>query len=189
MTPLRFYDTAGEPFPYTVLDDRSGIPHERGNYTMASESDSVPRLEPSVFAQVRAKAERAEASIASADYRAAFDSLIEAINLLPEPHQQWNAAGWILMALGENAIRARSYASAQGPLDDAAWSPGTIGNPWFHLRLGQVMYELQTQNRAAEELARAYMGGGREIFEGHDPKYFALVESVLRPPPGMDRLP
>jgi hypothetical protein len=29
----------------------------------------------------------------------------------------------------------------------------------------------------------------RAIFEGLDPKYFALVEKVLQPPIGMDRLP
>jgi hypothetical protein len=30
---------------------------------------------------------------------------------------------------------------------------------------------------------------GRDAFAGQDPKYFALVERVLQPPPGMDRLP
>jgi hypothetical protein len=69
------------------------------------------------------------------------------------------------------------------------YCPGTIGNPWVHLRLGQVRFELGQLELATDELARAYMGGGRDVFEGQDPKYFELVERVLEPPPGMDRLP
>ena len=68
-------------------------------------------------------------------------------------------------------------------------APGTIGNPWVHLRLGQVKFELGDMKRAADELARAYMGGGRECLRDEDPKYFALVEEVLKTPPDMDRLP
>ena len=105
------------------------------------------------------------------------------------PPERWNAAGWLRVALGENAIRAGSFHAAEGPLADAMWCPGTIGNPWVHLRCGQMRFELGQMERAGDELARAYMGGGRAIFEGQDPKYFALVEQLLRPPPGMDRLP
>jgi hypothetical protein len=91
--------------------------------------------------------------------------------------------------MGECSFRSASWESALAPLQDSIICPGTLGNPWVHLRLGQVRCELGDKPRAADELARAYMGGGREVFEGQDPKYFALVESVLRPPPGMDRLP
>jgi len=103
------------------------------------------------------------------DFRGAVDLFVEAFNLLPEPREQWNAAGWLLVALGENAIRAGSFQTAEGPLTDAMWCPGTIGNPWVHLRCGQMRFELGQQDRAADELARAYMGGGRDIFEGQDP--------------------
>lgn len=127
--------------------------------------------------------------MAAGDFRGAFDLFVEAFNLLPAPREQWNAAGWLLVALGENAIRAGSFQTAEAPPTDAMWCPGTIGNPWVHLRCGQMRFELGQMGRAADELARAYMGGGRGIFEGQDPKYFALVEQVLRPPPRMDRLP
>jgi tetratricopeptide (TPR) repeat protein len=133
-------------------------------------------------------AEEGERQMASGDLRGAFRSLYEALNLLPEPRQQWNAAGWLLVGMGECAFRLGQWEAAVGPLQDAMICPGTLGNPWVHLRLGQVRYELDEKDRAADELARAYMGGGREVFEGEDPKYFGLVERVLKPPPGMDRL-
>jgi hypothetical protein len=36
---------------------------------------------------------------------------------------------------------------------------------------------------ALDELARAYMGAGKEIFQGEDPKYFELVKQNLKEPP------
>ncbi len=189
MTPRRFFTTGGEPFQYTRLDPRAGVACDRGNFVAAEDDDDVPALPVGTFETVRALCNDGEHLMTAGQFREAFDKFVAAFDLLPEPRTQWNAAGWILVALGENAIRAGSFQAAAGPLVDAMWAPGTIGNPWVHLRLGQVRYELGELDAAADELTRAYMGGGREIFEGLDEKYFALLEKVLLPPPGMDRLP
>lgn len=37
MTPKRFFDSEGGSFPYTVLDDRAGVRHPKGCYTLAPE--------------------------------------------------------------------------------------------------------------------------------------------------------
>jgi len=188
MTPKQFFDTEGEPFPYTRLDEFSGVEHQQDAYRMAEENERVDKLPDLVFGNVKAKAESGAQRIAEGKFREAYELLVEAIGLLPEPKSRWNAMGWLLVALGENAIQAGNYEAAARPLQDAMWCPGTIGNPWVHFRLGQVFFELDNEERATQELARAYMGAGQEIFEGHDPKYFELVKSVLEPPPGMDRL-
>ena len=189
MTPRRFFTTTGKPFPYTVLDERAGILQPRGCYQLAEDNQKVPHLEPATFASAQEKALAGQRLTETGDHLGAYHQFIAALNELPEPRSQWNATGWLLLALGENSIRAGNFPAAKAPLADAMWCPGCLGNPWAHLRLGQVRYELNEKDRAADELARAYMGGGREIFEGQDPKYFALVEEVLDPPPGMDRLP
>ena len=77
-------------------------------------------------------------------------------------------------------MRQGNFKLAAPPLQDSMICPGTLGNPWVHLRLGQARYELGEMDRAADELTRAYMGGDRDIFEGHDPKYFALLQRVLK---------
>jgi hypothetical protein len=62
-----------------------------------------------------------------------------------------------------------------------------VGNPLFHLRVGQCKLELageQGKRSATDELARALMGGGVEIFDGEDEKYLKLVTGVLKPPVG-----
>lgn len=172
-----------------MLDDRAGVRQPSGCYTLAPDGQKVARLPEEAFAAMKAKAEKGERRMAAGDFRGAFGGFVEGLDLLPEPREQWHAAGWLLVALGENAIRAGHFQAAEGPLTDAMWCPGTIGNPWVHLRCGQMRFELGQMDRDGDELARAYIGGGREVFEGQDPKYFALVEQLLQPPPGVDRLP
>jgi hypothetical protein len=189
LTPRVFTDDEGAPFPATVLDDRSGVEQRPGVYAVASDKARVARLPSGVFAAVRSSAAEGERALAAGDLPGAWRAFVHALQLLPEPTERWNAAGWILVAMGESQFRGGRYAEAVGPLQDSMICPGTLGNPWVHLRLGQARFEIGEMDRAADELARAYMGGGREVFEGQDAKYFALVEKVLRPPPGMDRLP
>jgi hypothetical protein len=62
--------------------------------------------------------------------------------------------------------------------------PDALGNPFLHLRLGQCRFELGDLDRAADELARAYMADGEDVFDGEDPKYLAFLKTRLQPPPG-----
>jgi tetratricopeptide (TPR) repeat protein len=188
LTPKRFQSDDGVYFPFTILDERGGRETGRGMYEMVDEGKRCKRLPATVFATVKAKASEGERLFNSTEYAHAFKAFHAALDELPEPRQQWNAAGWLLVAMGECSYQMQKWKSALAPFQDAIICPGCLGNPWLHLRLGQVRLELGEERRAADELARAYMGGGREVFEGEDPKYFALVESVLRPPDGMDRL-
>jgi tetratricopeptide (TPR) repeat protein len=189
MTPKRFFAADGSPLAHTRLDARAGVPHPRGCYTAAAGDEPVDLIPGAAFAHIKALGEEGERLMLAGDFRGAFDRFAAALDLLPDPRERWNAAGWLLLALGENAIRAGNFAAAETPLADAFWCPGLTGNPWAHLRRGQVALERGDPHRAADELARAYVGGGRAVFDGQDPKYFALVEDVLRPPPGADRLP
>lgn len=185
----QYLDTEGTPFPAPLLDARSGVAGRQGFWRLAQPGERVEHLAKGVFAAVQAKAMDGEREMLAGNHRAAHQNLLAAFALLPEPRQRWNAAGWILATLGENSVRAGDFRAAEAPLQDSVLCPGGPGNPWVHLRLGQVRYELGQSERAADELARAYMGGGREVFSGQDPKYFALVERLLRQPPGADRLP
>jgi len=189
MTPRIFTDTAGTPFPATVLDARAGVATPRGTFSLAPPGKKVDELSKEGFTEVERLCTGGRAKLDAGDLQGAFDCFAEALERIPEPVHQWNAGAWILVAMGECGFRAGNCERALEPLTDAMHAPGTIGNPWVHLRLGQCFINLGEEERAADELARAYIGGGRGIFKDQDPKYFAFVEKVLRPPPGMDRLP
>lgn len=115
-------------------------------------------------------------------YREAVEKYIEALDLLPEPKTEWEACTWLLASIGDANFKSRNYEHARAALTDAMHCPGAIGNPFIHLRLGQSQFELGNMQRANDELARAYMGAGKEIFDQEDPKYFAHLKTVLLPP-------
>ena len=115
-------------------------------------------------------------------YREAVEKYIEALDLLPEPKTDWEACTWLLAAIGDANFKSKNYEHARAALSDAMHCPGAIGNPFIHLRLGQSQFELGNMQRANDELARAYMGAGKEIFDQEDPKYFSHLKTVLLPP-------
>ncbi|MGL6076208.1 MAG: tetratricopeptide repeat protein [Fimbriiglobus sp.] len=116
-------------------------------------------------------------------YPAALEQYWAAWDLLPEPQTDWEAATWILAAVGDANFLGGDYTAGRDNLSMAMHCPDAIGNPFVHLRLGQCQFELGNLDRAADELARAYMGAGSDIFEGED-KYLALLKTRLQPPPG-----
>lgn len=75
-----------------------------------------------------------------------------------------------------------AYEHSKAAFSDAMHCPNALGNPFIHLRLGQSQYEPGNMQRAADELARAYMGAGKDIFQEDDPKYFEFLKTVLKPP-------
>lgn len=101
-------------------------------------------------------------------------------DLLPEPKTDWEAATWLLAAIGDANFLSRDYSAGKDNLTSAMRCPNAIGNPFLHLRLGQCQFELGVLDRAADELMRAYMGAGTEIFKDQDPKYLRFLQSKAK---------
>ena len=134
--------------------------------------------------KVVALSEAGDSLAEDGNYRKAIETYIEALELLPQPSTQWEAATWLLTAIGDANFLSGNFEYAGKALSDAMHCPGAIGNPFIHMRLGQVHFELGNLDRAADELARAYLQEGKVIFEADDPKYLEFVKSKLDPPPG-----
>ncbi|WP_315134615.1 tetratricopeptide repeat protein [Achromobacter marplatensis] len=112
----------------------------------------------------------------------AFNNFSEALALVPEPKPDYEITASILAGLGDLYFHAKRFAQGHEVLSDAMHCVGAIGSPFLHMRLGQCQFELGNEERAADELARAYMGAGKEIFEQEDPKYFEFVKTKLDAP-------
>ncbi|QNQ08355.1 tetratricopeptide repeat protein [Sphingomonas alpina] len=107
----------------------------------------------------------------------AVDEYNKALALVPEPKEGWNATTWILIAIGDACFRAGDDEAALEALEDAVICPGGLGNPFLHLRYGQVLLNLGHDDHAADELMRAYIGGGEEIYASEDPRYRAFLKT------------
>lgn len=139
-------------------------------------------LPDTIHQQIVQLSQEGDALAEAGEHRRAARKYAEAFRLLPEPKTDWEAGTWLLTAIGDVFFISGDYEQARPALTNAMHFPEAIGNPFVHLRLGQVQLELGNRDRAADELAWAYMGAGAEIFANEDPKYFAFLKTVLQPP-------
>jgi len=148
----------------------------------------MPELNDEVYAEMKAACSYGDFLVRQGKYEESVEQYDRAWRLLPSPAEQWDAATWILAAKGDALFKARRYVDARQQLALALGCPDGLGNPFIHLRLGEALYELGEESQALDNLARAYMGGGREIFATEPPKYFEAIKKVMLPPPGHDSL-
>ncbi len=132
-----------------------------------------------LHARITALAERGDRECEAGRFREALADFHQALALIPEPREEWEAATWVLTALGDCGFQLGDFTAARDHLTRAVRCPDGLGNPFIHLRLGQAQLELGNEARARDELARAYMGGGPEIFDGEDPKYLAFLRRFM----------
>ncbi|WP_221801457.1 tetratricopeptide repeat protein [Oceanobacter mangrovi] len=104
---------------------------------------------------------------------------ISALKLLPDNINEWEAATWIYVAIGDIHFRMGNYEKCFKCFYNAAQCPKGLGNPFIHLRLGQMYYEQGNMSKAADELTRAYMGAGIDILMEDDPKYLEFLETKI----------
>ena len=136
-----------------------------------------------VYQKIKARCAEGDAFAERGEYPAALEQYWAAWDLLPEPPTDWGAATWILGTIGDMNFQGGDYVAGRDNLSMAMHCPNAIGNPFLHLRLGQCQFQLGNLDRAADELARAYMGAGAEIFQNEE-EYFEFLKTRLEPPPG-----
>ncbi len=175
MTPNKFHI---EPFPRTVLDARSGVQSVQGAW-YRDDNEDVEVLDSMLFAEVRDQCELGAERMREQQPEAAQALFMAALRLLPEPIGQWNATGWILLALGHACVVQGRWDLGRQVLTDAMWSPGVFGNPWAHRLKGEIHLALGERERAADDLFRAYKAAGHAILEGTSPDCLALIEEII----------
>jgi tetratricopeptide (TPR) repeat protein len=146
--------------------------------------EKAPVLPAKIAAEIDKTKKQAEALETRKQYKEALQKYWAAYDLLPKPQQNWRQTTLLLAAIGEVNFMLSDYAACRDNLSLAMHSPGAIGTPTIHIRLGACQYELGNMPRAADELARAYIPEGKAIFKEKDQKYLVFVKSKLLPPPG-----
>lgn len=102
----------------------------------------------------------------------------EALELVPEPKNDWEASTWILCAIGDVYFFKSDYKQSLNYFFEALNAPDGIDNPFIQLRLGQLFFELGNKKKAKEYLIGAYMLEGEEIFEDEQ-KYYELIKNNI----------
>jgi tetratricopeptide (TPR) repeat protein len=102
----------------------------------------------------------------------------QALNLIPNPKQEYEAANWLYSSIRDGYFMLNNFEESAAYFTKAKF--GGYDNPFIMLRLGQSFYATNKLEEALEYLLRAYMLEGKEIFKGEDKKYFAHLKSKVK---------
>ncbi len=142
----------------------------------------MAQLSDEVHQRIQSLSAEGDALVEQGDYPAALKCYWAAWDLLPVTQTEWEAATWLLGSIGDANFFGGDFVAGRDNLSMAMHCPGAIGNPFLHLRLGECQFEIGNLDRAADELTRAFMGAGEEIFRDEPPKYLAFLKTRIKPP-------
>lgn len=104
---------------------------------------------------------------------------LEALKLLPENRNEWEAATWLYVSIGDIHFKKKNFEKCFKCFFNAVQCPTGLGNPYIHLRLGQMYFEAEDFEKASDELTRAYVNGGLDVLLEDDPKYLEFLETKI----------
>lgn len=114
------------------------------------------------------------------NFSGAIDLFNKALEVLPQPKDNWEATGWISASIGDAYFSQAKYAEALDHLHRAYQIYGSEDpNPFVLLRMGQSYLELKDEKNATDYLFRAYGLEGKALFED-DKKYLKFLSSKLK---------
>lgn len=143
------------------------------NYRMPTE------LSDEIYNKVQELSEEGNQLADNEKYMEAIHKFADAYRLLPEPKTDWEASTWLLASIGDMWHSLNDHEKSAAAMYDALNSPGGTENPFIYLRLGESLFELGDKKAAKENLLRAYMLDGKDIFENEDPKYFQVIADIV----------
>lgn len=134
-------------------------------------------LDTATLEQIKSLCAAGDSLANDAKYQQAIEEYNKAWELVPNPKNEWEASTWILVAIADAAFLGGYRTTARECLEYSLTCPGGLGNPFVHMRYGQLLLDAGEADHAADELMRAYMGGGADVFRLEDPKYLAFLKT------------
>lgn len=143
------------------------------------EAVKITELSDEIYDQIEEYSEEGNNYCDDEDWENAIICFNKALQLLPEPKEDWEAATWIYVALGDAFFFLKKYEEALEHFNHARMCPEGMANPFIFLRLGESYYELGEIGLAKKYLFETYMMEGTDIFQNEDEKYFEVVSKLL----------
>ncbi|HEU0099102.1 MAG TPA: hypothetical protein VFQ67_10035 [Allosphingosinicella sp.] len=138
-------------------------------------SESETRMDPATHERIVALYREGDKLAKARRSNPALRKYAEAWALIPDPKERWKLSTAVISAIADSWFMLRRYDEVLRALEFGMNCPGASGGPFLHLRLGQALLEQGEEDRAAEELGRAYASHGEAIFEFEDPKYLPFL--------------
>ena len=121
-------------------------------------------LDDETYRKIEALSEEGNDLLEDGDWRGAVMKWRLALDLVPEPKSDWDAATWLYASIGDAQYQGGDVTQAKESLYDALNCPEGQQNPFVHLRLGQTLHALGEDKKSLDHLLQAYMLDGEDIF-------------------------
>lgn len=121
------------------------------------------QLSETIYAEIQDLADQGNVAIDQGRLGDAITLWQSALQLLPTPASQWQAAFWLYASMGEAYYQLELFDEAIVVLNQALTSPESKENPYPYYMLGKCHWRLEHE-RAAEYLLQAYELDGQGIF-------------------------
>lgn len=139
----------------------------------------MKQLPNEIHEEITSLCKRGDELVKLGNVEEAKKNYVDSLKLLPSDHREWEAATWIYVAMGDMYFHLKNYEQAFKCFYNAVQCPQGEGNPYIYLRLGQIYFEEGSFDESADELTRAYMGGGLGTLLEDDPKYLEFLETKI----------
>lgn len=116
------------------------------------------------------------------DYGGAITLFRRGFDLIPLPREGRSASLWFAVAIGDMQWHCKDYRASLDTWRDALILYGGFGNPFVHLRRGQALLELGDEAEASNELLRALLIGGEDVFAREELDYWVFITSTAQAP-------
>jgi tetratricopeptide (TPR) repeat protein len=130
-----------------------------------------------VAAEGNALAEQGKYSEAASVFRSGFD-------MITPPREGRSTSLLFIVAIGDMQWLGKDYQASLETWRDAILLYGGFGNPFVHLRRGQALFELGNKAEASNELLRALLLGGEDVFAREELDYWVFITSQADAPEG-----
>ncbi len=110
------------------------------------------------------------------------NELLEIYESLTDTEKRNKEGRYLIIRIGEVYFSEKKIEEALENFSFVMRFKDTLGNPFLHLRLGQLQYVIQNEERMYDELSRALIMGGESVFEKEDVRFLSMVKSVLKEP-------
>lgn len=144
----------------------------------ANVEESCRDLDDDVAERIEELSEEGNQQMDRGDLDGAIKTFTAALDLVPEPKYQYDAAGWLWASIGDAYYEKKEYEQASSYFGLAHGLAEMLDNPFVLLRLGQCALESGDEEKAVDFLLRAYMVEGKKIFKDEKKFYDFLASKV-----------
>jgi tetratricopeptide (TPR) repeat protein len=117
--------------------------------------------------------EQGEEAMEQGLFEEALDLYNQALSILPEPREVWEAYVWLKAAMGDACFLMDRFDDSLDHFYEAYTAAGPENvNPFIVYRLGQTYRHLQDEDNAVEFLLKAFMLEGESAFEDEEDLIF-----------------